>query len=159
MPQTADEFCNICWIDDLGSAPSIQLECGHVFHYQCVLDKLEQRWPSTIRACLPLSVCLFRVASCLCYYDCVVAVAGSILKPRGQECIAPVLTCEGARITFAFWGCPLCKKRMQHPGIEEHLVPLREMVADIEVRAVLCVNVMPLVTCFSPVGLLMPVLP
>jgi hypothetical protein len=29
----ASDFCNICWIDDLASAPSILLPCGHVFHH------------------------------------------------------------------------------------------------------------------------------
>jgi E3 ubiquitin-protein ligase MYCBP2 len=33
-------------VEDLGSAPSIMLDCGHVFHYNCVTKKLQQRWPA-----------------------------------------------------------------------------------------------------------------
>lgn len=34
--QNADSFCNICWVESLGSAPSVKLDCGHVFHYHCI---------------------------------------------------------------------------------------------------------------------------
>lgn len=39
------DFCSICWVEDLKSAPSILLGCGHMFHYACVAQKLEGRWP------------------------------------------------------------------------------------------------------------------
>lgn len=42
-----DEFCNICWVESLGSAPCIELRCGHVFHSSCVQQKLEKRWPGS----------------------------------------------------------------------------------------------------------------
>jgi len=45
--QTGDDYCNICWTDDLYSAPCIKLDCGHIFHYLCVIDKLRARWPGT----------------------------------------------------------------------------------------------------------------
>jgi E3 ubiquitin-protein ligase MYCBP2 len=44
--QTADDFCNICWVESLGSAPSIRLKCGHIFHYTCIKSKLKKRWPA-----------------------------------------------------------------------------------------------------------------
>lgn len=44
--QTADDFCNICYVESLGSAPSIHLKCGHTFHYVCVKNKLKKRWPA-----------------------------------------------------------------------------------------------------------------
>ena len=40
----ADDYCSICWIEGLGSAPAIRLACGHVFHYKCVVDKIKARW-------------------------------------------------------------------------------------------------------------------
>jgi E3 ubiquitin-protein ligase MYCBP2 len=45
--QTGEDYCNICWTEDLKSAPSIQLQCGHIFHYQCVDNQLTKRWHTT----------------------------------------------------------------------------------------------------------------
>jgi len=45
--QTGEDYCNICWVEDLKSAPSIQLKCGHLFHYQCVENQLTKRWHTT----------------------------------------------------------------------------------------------------------------
>jgi len=45
--QTKEDFCNICWVEDLGSSPSIKLtSCGHIYHYTCLQSKLKERWPS-----------------------------------------------------------------------------------------------------------------
>lgn len=44
--QNADDYCNICWVESLGSAPAVRLKCGHVFHYTCVKSKLKKRWPA-----------------------------------------------------------------------------------------------------------------
>ena len=35
------------WVESLGSCPSVQLRCGHVFHYNCVLEKLRKQWPGS----------------------------------------------------------------------------------------------------------------
>mmetsp|Transcript_12763 Transcript_12763/g.50966 ORF Transcript_12763/g.50966 Transcript_12763/m.50966 type:complete len:819 (+) Transcript_12763:60-2516(+) len=43
---TAEDYCNICWVESLGSAPALRLRCGHVFHHACVCKKLAERWPS-----------------------------------------------------------------------------------------------------------------
>ena len=45
--QSGDDFCGICFVEDLRSAPCIRLECGHIFHYACVLQKLRARWPAS----------------------------------------------------------------------------------------------------------------
>merc|ERR1712113_219046 len=42
--QDADDMCMICFTEALWPIPSIQLECGHVFHYQCCTKILEKRW-------------------------------------------------------------------------------------------------------------------
>ena len=44
LTQEGEDFCNICWVDELKAAPSIWLGCGHVFHYECVVERLERRW-------------------------------------------------------------------------------------------------------------------
>lgn len=44
--QSAEDYCNICWVESLGSAPSIKLKCGHVFHFTCVKSKVKKRWPA-----------------------------------------------------------------------------------------------------------------
>ena len=45
-PYSGEDFCNICWHDTLRSSPCIQLRCGHIFHYTCVLNQLRMRWPT-----------------------------------------------------------------------------------------------------------------
>ena len=44
ITQEGDDFCNICWIDELSAAPCVWLGCGHMFHYECVKEKLDRRW-------------------------------------------------------------------------------------------------------------------
>uniref|UniRef100_A0A914Z5E4 RCR-type E3 ubiquitin transferase n=1 Tax=Panagrolaimus superbus TaxID=310955 RepID=A0A914Z5E4_9BILA len=43
--QDADDLCVICFTDRLGGAPCIKLTCGHLFHFKCVKQVLEKRWP------------------------------------------------------------------------------------------------------------------
>ncbi|EFC50655.1 predicted protein [Naegleria gruberi] len=42
--QSGDDYCNICWISSLNHAPCIQLNCGHIFHFECIKKKLEKKW-------------------------------------------------------------------------------------------------------------------
>ncbi|XP_053950715.1 E3 ubiquitin-protein ligase highwire-like [Anastrepha ludens] len=44
LTQDADDMCMICFVEALSCAPSVQLECGHVFHYHCCKAVLEKRW-------------------------------------------------------------------------------------------------------------------
>ncbi|XP_050423071.1 E3 ubiquitin-protein ligase MYCBP2 isoform X2 [Adelges cooleyi] len=44
LKQDADDMCMICFTDALSAAPSIQLVCGHVFHYQCCKRVLINKW-------------------------------------------------------------------------------------------------------------------
>lgn len=44
LTQDADDMCMICFTDALSCAPSMQLECGHVFHSNCLKMVLEKRW-------------------------------------------------------------------------------------------------------------------
>jgi len=39
--QEQDDFCNICWTESLRNQPCVRLDCGHVFHVNCVKDKLD----------------------------------------------------------------------------------------------------------------------
>jgi len=41
-----DDFCSICWTEDWTAAPCVQLECKHVVHYHCLIQKLEKKWPA-----------------------------------------------------------------------------------------------------------------
>jgi E3 ubiquitin-protein ligase MYCBP2 len=40
----AHDKCRICSAEDLCEGPCVQLECGHVFHYSCIEEKLKYRW-------------------------------------------------------------------------------------------------------------------
>ncbi len=42
--QTADDLCAICYVEELRAAPCIMLKCGHVYHYKCLLDKIQNAW-------------------------------------------------------------------------------------------------------------------
>ena len=44
LKQDADDMCMICYTEGLSCAPAIQLECGHVFHYQCCHNALSKKW-------------------------------------------------------------------------------------------------------------------
>jgi E3 ubiquitin-protein ligase MYCBP2 len=44
LTQDADDMCMICFTEALSSAPSVQLECGHVFHFHCCKAILVRRW-------------------------------------------------------------------------------------------------------------------
>jgi len=45
-PQTSDDWCSICWVEEIGAQPAIKLDCGHWFHQDCVKKKLEAHWPT-----------------------------------------------------------------------------------------------------------------
>eukprot|EP01117_Protostelium_nocturnum_P001993 TRINITY_DN12646_c0_g1_i1.p1 TRINITY_DN12646_c0_g1~~TRINITY_DN12646_c0_g1_i1.p1 ORF type:complete len:711 (+),score=248.84 TRINITY_DN12646_c0_g1_i1:261-2135(+) len=84
--QKGDDYCNICWVEDLNSSPSIMLKCGHIFHSECVKKKINKKW-------------------------------------------------SGARITFGFLDCPLCKKPMDHESLKDELKPMLDLQADITEKA------------------------
>lgn len=44
--QSPDDFCNICFTESLGSSPCIQLDCSHVFHFECIKKRLDEGWSS-----------------------------------------------------------------------------------------------------------------
>jgi len=44
--QSPDEICNICYTEELGAAPAVMLDCGHLFHYECVRKRISEGWPT-----------------------------------------------------------------------------------------------------------------
>ncbi|CAD8152124.1 unnamed protein product [Paramecium octaurelia] len=42
--QKGDDYCNICFVEGLKNAPVIQSKCGHIFHYTCILKRLDVKW-------------------------------------------------------------------------------------------------------------------
>ena len=44
---TNEDYCNICWVEDIASAPSVELTCGHVFHFNCIKQRVDEGWSST----------------------------------------------------------------------------------------------------------------
>ena len=39
-----NELCKICFTSDLGEEPCSQLSCGHIFHTNCLVNLLKNRW-------------------------------------------------------------------------------------------------------------------
>merc|ERR1719336_1186022 len=46
ITQCPDDFCAICQVEPLRNAPCVFLDCGHVFHYNCVANRLKETWPT-----------------------------------------------------------------------------------------------------------------
>jgi hypothetical protein len=44
LEQTADDFCTICYAGGLCQAPCIQLDCKHIFHEECLIIVLKNKW-------------------------------------------------------------------------------------------------------------------
>ncbi|KAL9885814.1 MYC binding protein highwire isoform 2-T2 [Glossina fuscipes fuscipes] len=74
LTQDADDMCMICFVEALACAPSIQLECGHVFHYHCCKAVLEKRWAGP-RITFGFSLCP------ICKADIKHAMLADILEP------------------------------------------------------------------------------
>jgi len=41
IKQESDDYCNICFTEELYEAPCIELDCGHIFHYECIRKRLD----------------------------------------------------------------------------------------------------------------------
>ena len=39
-----EDYCAICWVEGLNQAPSIKLDCGHLFHKHCVEKQVSTGW-------------------------------------------------------------------------------------------------------------------
>ena len=64
--QRPDDYCNICFTEELSEAPCIELDCGHIFHYQCMLQRLDLKQymdsPSVNFACAKCPLCNMRIS-------------------------------------------------------------------------------------------------
>jgi len=40
IKQEPDDYCNICFTEELSEAPCIELDCGHIFHFECIQKRL-----------------------------------------------------------------------------------------------------------------------
>ena len=39
-----NDYCIICYTEGIGSAPSVKLRCGHIFHFHCLSTTINKRW-------------------------------------------------------------------------------------------------------------------
>ena len=53
---TSDELCAICYTSELGEQSCVKLECGHVFHADCILQLLKHKW-STLKVSFAFLCC------------------------------------------------------------------------------------------------------
>jgi len=42
----SDDICNICFVEEISQAPALVLKCGHAFHYDCIVKRLDAGWPN-----------------------------------------------------------------------------------------------------------------
>lgn len=59
LKQDGEDMCMVCYTDSLFAAPSVQLKCGHVFHFHCTWKSLESKWngPRILFRFLFCSIC------------------------------------------------------------------------------------------------------
>ncbi|KAI6656385.1 hypothetical protein LOD99_1184 [Oopsacas minuta] len=59
LKQDGEDMCMVCYTDSLSAAPSVQLKCGHVFHFHCARKSLESKWngPRILFRFLFCSIC------------------------------------------------------------------------------------------------------
>lgn len=88
LTQDGDDMCMICFTEALSCAPSIQMLCGHVFHFHCSRLILQKRW-------------------------------------------------NGARISFAFSQCPICKNDIYHDSLRDLLESINVLKDDVRRKAVM----------------------
>lgn len=41
-----EDYCNICWVEDLASQPSVDIGCGHIFHFKCITERISKGFPT-----------------------------------------------------------------------------------------------------------------
>merc|ERR1712232_1370355 len=135
-----DPFC----INAAKNVCTKRLPCGHV----CCGIRGEE-------VCLPCleADCEAHIASemkedrdtyCnICYTDTLAAQPTVLLLSCGHafhfECVSKMLELRynGARITFGFRGCPLCKKDMRHPGLKKLNDPLDKLYDAVKAKALM----------------------
>lgn len=44
LGQKGDDYCPICYVEALESAPCVRSSCGHIFHLKCIAKRVEIRW-------------------------------------------------------------------------------------------------------------------
>ncbi|CDW76424.1 e3 ubiquitin-protein ligase [Stylonychia lemnae] len=45
---TGNDYCTICYVEQLDSKQCIQLECKHIFHLDCTIQRVKLRWEGSI---------------------------------------------------------------------------------------------------------------
>ncbi|KAK3269813.1 hypothetical protein CYMTET_21758, partial [Cymbomonas tetramitiformis] len=112
---SADDFCGICWVEPLRSAPAIRLQCGHVVHAECARSKVDAGYPGPAISfqflCCPLCRGAEVAGSARQYND---AGADQPMRhPMLEKMLVPHLECRTAL-------CRMAKQRMlvekQHVG-------------------------------------------
>uniref|UniRef100_A0A6U6BMR8 RING-type domain-containing protein n=1 Tax=Guillardia theta TaxID=55529 RepID=A0A6U6BMR8_GUITH len=88
----ASDLCSICWVEELRCAPCIRLECGHVFHYSCVVSKIKNLW-SGVRITFGFLECP------LCKKHMKAKAIEDIIKP-GLELYQAILTKAEQRLAL-----------------------------------------------------------
>ena len=125
--------CQICYVEGLKDAPCLQSQgsCTHVFHFQCLVKKLESKWPGA------------RI-------DCQIAKGSDMASRDVRACVRALWAWNAACLCselldsslFACFvcplyvsSCPLCKKELRHPALAHLLAPIDALESIIKDRA------------------------
>ncbi len=108
----AHDTCPICFTEELGQAPCVQLaSCGHIAHVECLMKRIESNWTGESQAAGALN-------------SGVHALMASLgIVPSPALAAAAILTVSDPRIHFSFLSCPLCCVRLSHPSLSLAIEP------------------------------------
>lgn len=137
--QKVDDYCQICYTEAIGAAPAVQMKCGHTFHHACAVV-------SSLLLCARTVSRVARAHICVCVRVCYACVPCShtdslplpslSLGPNPsplQNQIKKKWT--GARITFNFLKCPLCKVMWESKLLQKEIAPMLKLKQQVEKKA------------------------
>jgi len=128
-----EDFCNICFTESIKSAPAVMLDCGHMYHYHCVLKKITAKWPGQriTFSFLDCPLCKVKIShphpeiqaqlkTFTTLHQDIRNMASSRLKIEKEILNDPKVTAQGsqyfgrpldfAMATFAYYNCFKCTK-------------------------------------------------
>ena len=126
IKQEPDDYCNICFTEELSESPCIELDCGHIFHFQCIQKRLNIKQyydsPNVNLSFAKCPLCNIKISHNsllknelkeiqILYRDLEQRAYNQLKKEYGQSIINndPEKNIKYAMKRYAFYYCHICK--------------------------------------------------